>query len=375
MRTVLFFLESLKGGGAEKVLLDLIKSLGPTEYKIKILVVTNNGIYDDEIKEYCEYESILDTNQLNGKIYDRLIYKLKYKLIYKLPTSYIYNRYIGNEWDTVVAFVEGFPTKVISNADDHINSVAWVHVDPLERDYADKYYKTLDEQKETYMKFNKIICVSDSVKKSFIKKWNIKSTLVTLYNPILTDEIKLKASENLEMRKKWKIQFIAVGRLVSQKGFDRLIKAVNKLRNDNYSDFGLIILGEGEEHEYLDNLIQKYELNQIVKILGFKNNPYPYMATSDILVCSSRAEGYSLVVAEAMVLGLGILSTNCSGPNELLDYGEFGLLVENDENGIFDGLKEILENRELLLQLKDKAKERSKWFDNEKFIQQLKHIL
>lgn len=375
MRTVLFFLESLKGGGAEKVLLDLIKSLGPTEYKIKILVVTNNGIYDDEIKEYCEYESILDTNQLNGKIYDRLIYKLKYKLIYKLPTSYIYNRYIGNEWDTVVAFVEGFPTKVISNADDHINSVAWVHVDPLERDYADKYYKTLDEQKETYMKFNKIICVSDSVKKSFIKKWNIKSTLVTLYNPILTDEIKLKASENLEMRKKWKIQFIAVGRLVSQKGFDRLIKAVNKLRNDNYIDFGLIILGEGEEHEYLDNLIQKYELNQIVKILGFKNNPYPYMATSDILVCSSRAEGYSLVVAEAMVLGLGILSTNCSGPNELLDYGEFGLLVENDENGIFDGLKEILENRELLLQLKDKAKKRSKWFDNEKFIQQVKHIL
>ena len=375
MRRVLFFLESLKGGGAEKVLLDLIKSLGPTEYKIKILVVTNNGIYDDEIKEYCEYESILDTNQLNGKIYDRLIYKLKYKLIYKLPTSYIYNRYIGNEWDTVVAFVEGFPTKVISNADDHINSVAWVHVDPLERDYADNYYKTLDEQKEAYMKFNKIICVSDSVKKSFIKKWNIKITLVTLYNPILTDEIKLKASENLEMRKKWKIQFIAVGRLVSQKGFDRLIKAVNKLRNDNYSDFGLIILGEGEEREYLNNLIQKYELNQIVKILGFKNNPYPYMATSDILVCSSRAEGYSLVVAEAMVLGLGILSTNCSGPNELLDYGEFGLLVENDENGIFDGLKEILDNRELLLQLKDKAKERSKWFDNEKFIQQVKHIL
>lgn len=375
MRKVLFFLESLKGGGAEKVLLDLIKSLEPTEYKIKILVVTNNGIYDDEIKEYCEYESILDTNQLNGKIYDRLIYKLKYKLIYKLPTSYIYNRYIGNEWDTVVAFVEGFPTKVISNADGHINSVAWVHVDPLERDYADNYYKTSDEQKEAYMKFNKIICVSDSVKKSFIKKWNIKSTLVTLYNPILTDEIKLKASENLEMRKKWKIQFIAVGRLVSQKGFDRLIKAVNKLRNDNYSDFGLIILGEGEEREYLNNLIQKYELNQIVKILGFKNNPYPYMATSDILVCSSRAEGYSLVVAEAMVLGLGILSTNCSGPNELLDYGEFGLLVENDENGIFDGLKEILENRELLLQLKDKAKERSKWFDNEKFIQQVKHIL
>ena len=61
MKKVLFFLESLKGGGAEKVLLDIVKQLPENEYQIKVLLVTDNGVYDEEIKNYCAYKSVLHT--------------------------------------------------------------------------------------------------------------------------------------------------------------------------------------------------------------------------------------------------------------------------------------------------------------------------
>ena len=117
MRRVLFFLESLKGGGAEKVLLDIIKQLPESQYQIKVLLVTDNGIYDEEIKKYCSYESILHTDQYKGNIVKKMFYALKYKMVYKCPPKWIYRKYIGKKWDIVVGFVEGFATRIVACAD------------------------------------------------------------------------------------------------------------------------------------------------------------------------------------------------------------------------------------------------------------------
>ena len=112
-------------------------------------------------------------------------------------------------------------------------------------------------------------------------------------------------------------------------------------------------------------------MENAVKILGFQRNPYPYVAMSDMLICSSRAEGYSLVIAEAMVLGLGIISTNCSGPNELLGNGQYGLLVDNHEDALFEAMMHVLKNPSLMKELQEKAKQRSCWFDSETIFREI----
>lgn len=373
MKKVLFLLESLKGGGAEKVLLDIVKHLPVDEYQIKVMLVTDNGVYDEEIKNHCVYESILHTEQYKSNIVKRLFYSLKYRWIYKCSPNWIYRKYIGNEWDIVVGFVEGFATRIIACADsNYVKKVAWVHVDPLEREYADSYFKSLEEQKRAYGGFDKIVCVSNSVAESFKKKWGIQDKVVTQYNPIDKANIIKKACEPIEIEKMWQVQFVASGRLTVQKGFDRLIRIMKRLKQYCHEDFGLIILGQGEEKETLEIQIEKEDLKDYVKLLGFKNNPYPYVAMSDLLVCSSRAEGYSLVIAEAMVLGVGIISTNCSGPNELLDNGKYGLLVNNEEDALYDAMLSALQNHEMINELQKKAKERSDWFDVETICREIK---
>lgn len=366
MKKVLFFLESLKGGGAEKVLLDIVRNLPRNKYYIKVLVVTDNGIYDEEIKKYCSYESILNIDQYRSNFMKRMFYSIKYRFIYMCPSKWIYKRYIGNEWDIIVGFVEGFATRIVSCTNNNlIKKVAWVHVDPIERPYADEYFRSDEEQKKVYKSFNQIVCVSYSVAKSFKIKWGIAENVITIYNPIDRVSILKKSKEQIELKKLWKIQFVSSGRLVSQKGFDRLIRVMKRIKDFNDFDFGLIILGEGEDYEKLLSQIEYYHLEKNIKLLGFQRNPYPYVAISDIFICSSRAEGYSLVIAEAMVLGLGIISTNCSGPNELLNNGHYGLLVENNEDALFKAIQFVLNNPSLITEFQLKARKRGQCFNIE----------
>ena len=99
------------------------------------------------------------------------------------------------------------------------------------------------------------------------------------------------------------------------------------------------------------------------------------MRAGDILVCSSRAEGYSLVIAEAMVLGLAIITTNCSGPYELIDGGKYGILTENSTEGIYEALEHVLKNKKILERYKALALERSKMFNVQHNIQAIEQII
>ena len=92
------------------------------------------------------------------------------------------------------------------------------------------------------------------------------------------------------------------------------------------------------------------------------------MKQADLYVCSSRYEGYNLTVAEALLLGLPVLSTDCAGPNEILDRGKYGRIVENSEEGLYKGIKELLERPDLLLGYREKAKKRKSFFDEEKIL-------
>ena len=130
----------------------------------------------------------------------------------------------------------------------------------------------------------------------------------------------------------------------------------------------------------MKNLLESYIIQQglqdKVELLGFQSNPYPYIANSDLFVCSSRSEGYSLVIAESLVLGIPVLSTYCSGPNELLEDGKYGMLVTNSEDGayLYEGLKLLMTDEEQLMRTKRCAAERGSHFSLVKIMSEIENL-
>ncbi|WP_121610094.1 glycosyltransferase [Mesobacillus foraminis] len=377
MKKILFFIESLAGGGAEKVLVDLVKNIDKNKFDITVATVVDIGVYTDEIKKHCNYFSFLSTpNKCGNFIISNLIYKIKYKLIYKLPIFFIYKYFIREKYDIEVGFIEGFATKVISKSPNSFSrKISWVHVDPINRDYADEYYKNLESQIKSYKRYEKVICVSNSVKEAFKKKfYESNDNILVRYNPVDSANIIAKSKEECEIKRTNKMLIGSIGRLTNQKGYDRLLKVVKKLKNEGL-DFELWILGEGTDRSSLEKYIRENQLENTVKLLGFQKNPYKFIKQCDLFVCSSRAEGFSLAIAESMVLGLPIISTDCAGPNELLDFGNYGMVVENNEDSLYLGLKQLMINKPLLLQYVNKSLQRKEIFNIETAIQEIEKLL
>ena len=108
---------------------------------------------------------------------------------------------------------------------------------------------------------------------------------------------------------------------------------------------------------------------------GMQKNPYPYIKDADLLVCSSYYEGYNLTVAEALIIGTPVLSTDCTGPREILDGGEYGMIVENSDEGLYNGLKRCCDDSALLKKYREKAKLRHDFFDEDRILKQITGLL
>lgn len=355
MIKILFLINTLGGGGAERVLVNLVNNMDKTKFDITVETMfaggVNRGLLDKDIKYFCK-------NKLGIKGLSKII---KY-----IPAKILYSYYIGNkDYDIIVAYMHGAPTKVISGCNNSkIKKVTWLHYgDPKKGTFFD-YWVNEKKAINAYEKLDAIVGVSQSVSNAFSQYTKFKENIVTLYNTNDTKKIIDMAHEDIDIKiDKMYPLFCCAGRLVSQKGFDRLINVTSRLKDEELK-FRIIIMGLGPEEKKLKQLILDKDVSDYIKLVGFCNNPYSVMKKSDYFILSSREEGLATVITEAITLGLPVVATDVSGVQEVLgNNNEYGLVVENSEDGIYEGLKKFLKNKELTEKYRSIAKERAKKFD------------
>lgn len=372
MKNILFFIESLSGGGAEKVLVTLLKHIDYTKYRITLLTLVDTGILKNSIVfSKINYHTVI--KESDNPIL-KFWYKVKYKLIYHYLSTSLVNKWIIPQKgiDTYIAFTEGYCTKILAHT--KRNKIAWVHIDlkALPWTINERIYKNKQEEKNAYSNYDKIICVSNSVKKIMQEDYCLEH-VETIYNPIDTKTIITKSIEINDTNISDGFNLISIGRLVPQKGYDLLIPITSKLVKEGIN-VHLYILGTGTEKEKLESIIAAEGMNNNIHLLGFQENPYSIMKNMDLFVCSSRSEGYSLVIAEALTLGLPVVSMNCSGPNELLDNNKYGTLCDNYEE-LYQAISTAITNKNYYKDLKEKAAKRKDFFDITTTMKQIDQLL
>ncbi|MDO4924784.1 MAG: glycosyltransferase [Turicibacter sp.] len=379
MKKVLFLIDSLPGGGAEKVLIDLVENLDKTKYDVTVMTTFDGGVHVENIKRYARYKSIFKdlkpAKNISHKIYNKLNKKIRELFFKYVPTKVIYNKYIGDEYEIEIAFLEGHATKVLG-ASTNLKSkkYAWVHIDLLANNWPKRFYNSLEEQIENYKKFEEIYCVSNNVTDAFKELTKIEENVYTMYNPVNEVKIRQLALEMPDtLFEKDVFNIITVGRLTAQKGYDRLLEVHKQLVSEGIK-YHLYILGEGEDRVQLEEYMTNNALSDTVTLLGFHKNPYNYMKQADLFVCSSRSEGFSTVATEATILGIPIVTTDCSGMKELLGDSEYGLITDNDSNSLYEGLKKVLTNEELFNHYKVKIEQRSADFTLKQTMRKIESI-
>lgn len=352
MIKILFFIDTLSAGGAEKVLQTLVNNMDRQKFDITVHTLEAadpRGVLADGVR----YRAINRCKTPWGK-------KLfSYWLRLCAELKWIYPLYIKGDYDIEVAYLECGPTKFLSGSSNKkALKLAWVHCDLAKRDTTESQRKKWARQYDAY---DKVICVSDTAKESFIREIETRTEAAVLYN--VNDEAEIRRKAGAFSVERMEVPTIsAVGRLSYEKGCDRLLEACRLLKNDGLA-FHLQLIGEGPERGNLERLVRDYGMERQVTMLGFQSNPYPYMAASDLIAVPSRYEGLSTVVTEALILGKPVVTTPCSGMGELLGDSEYGLITDDSVEGLYLGMKQMLASPALREHYAWAAKKRSRQFE------------
>ena len=343
----MFLIDELIGGGAEKVLRNLVNHLNPERYDITVQTL-----------HYTPPEAWLAPH-IRYKVINRrgsFLFGLWLRLCTQL--GWAYPLYIREDYDVEIAFLECFPTKLLaSSTNKNAVKLAWVHCDLEKKQLRPSCFSC-------YRSFDRVVCVSRSVQESFAR---LTGRSADVLENVLDEREILEKSMEFASKSYGNFTFAAVGRLSPEKGFHRLVSAARRLKAEGFV-FTLLLIGAGPERPKLEAAAEEN-----VVFLGFRENPYPYMAAADAILIPSRTEGCCTVAAEAMILGKPVAATNCPGMEDLLDG--CGLLTENSEAGIYEGMKRLLTDTLLRESLSAAAKVRGRTFSKEKRVRATEEFL
>lgn len=369
MKKILFLIPSLAGGGAEKVLVNMVNHLDCKKYDITVQCLFDVGINKQYLASHIHYKYV----------FKRIIRGNKHIFKFFSP-RFLFNRFVKEDYDIVVSYFQSPTTRIVAGCPNpKTKLVQWVHNEFHDRKKITSCYRSDLECMELQKRYDANVYVANTVKEIYLGTFpelRENRENIVLYNVVESDVIRERSLEPVAEQEKFthKITLVSVGRMVPQKSFDRLLRVARKLKNDGF-DFGLILLGTGELEDKLKEQSRELKLEDTVSFLGYQTTPYKYVRNSDLFVCSSLHEGFCTAVTESLIVGTPVITTMCSGMVELLGNNhEYGIIVDNDEDALYEGVRELLQDDEKLLSYAVKAAERGKQFITEQTIAEIERF-
>ena len=245
-------------------------------------------------------------------------------------------------YDVAISYLNGYPNYYVMDKVIADKKVLWVHNEYQKLNYDAEY------DRRFYHDCDNIITISDECVNSFVEIFpECKSKISILENISLSSEIVKKSNMYIpeELDCNDKIKLVSVGRLTQQKGFDLAIDAA-KLIKSIIPNFVWIILGDGQDRDYLAKRIIDNGVEDNVKLVGIKDNPYVYIKNSDVFVQTSRFEGKSIVLDEAKILQKPIVVTKYPTVFDTIIDDVTGLIVDINAQAIADGITRLVSDKE-----------------------------
>lgn len=362
-KKILIRIGSLRHGGAEKVLVTFLKNLPKDKYEIDLLLNLYSGKYLTDVPDwvnvmYLNRGEMITTNR--PKDIPTKIYRVVYQRLLKKYPKILYKRKLKNKvYDIEFAAIHGFKDEVLNSPLKSSKKLMWIHNDLTQ---VSGYTA---EKIRHFFNYDKVMVISEKIEQTFLDLANTdaeKKKIVRIYNPLDTNEILKKSEVKIQKPENTSTPlgmtgdhqpstinhqptFISVGTVFPQKGFDRLLKVHKRLLDEDFPH-KVLIVGDGYDFENVKKLKSDLGVSETAAMLGFTDNPYPYFKAADFYILSSRYEGYPTVLFEAITLKKNIIATDVSGVSEMLEDGKLGLITENSEEGIYQGMKLALTNPE-----------------------------
>lgn len=360
MKRYLFIYGEINAGGAERVLLDILHNFDYSCNTVDLLQINSGGSLIDEVPK--------DVNVI--KAWDS--YPISYKAALRCSLwfgkqSFIRNRLlwaIGNKhYDVAISFLEGMPTKchaLITEIADR--NYSWVHCDLDKFRYTSGLYRG-DEELEAYNSMDVVVSVSNDTAEAFARRFpTCKAQSMVVYNPI--DKCKILRNADEKTIDNQNFTITVCGRLTPPKKIDRVLRLAKRLKADKRK-VKIQLIGDGELREELQSQAKELDVMDIVEFVGFTRNPYPYIKSSQLLLSTSCAEGFSLVICEAMTLGVPVVATKTAGPMEILDDNKYGLLCDHNDDSIYKAVCRMIDDEDLRMQYSKSGKMRVEIFSIE----------
>lgn len=377
-KTILFVMPYLNCGGTESAWLSLLGAIPRDEYKITLALLKNSGSFMNRIPDDVEVINISIPEKEQGVFLgkkNQLLDYLKKGKIIKAIQSLIYNSrttitedrmqmasyfsrvsdsipYFPGEYDLAIDYFgyASFTTFYLAEKVSAKIKVSWVHSilsNSMPKAFL-PYYKKMD----------RIFAVSEMVKNDFQIIFPELKNVDILYNIIDPSKIISGANNGEGFDDEYDgLRILTVGRISPEKGQDMAIKALKRIIDDGYK-VRWYFVGSGDEDliKSYSAILSEQERSNSLRFLGIKDNPYPYMKQCDIYVQPSYIEGFCLTTSEAAVLECPIVTTDTCGASEKFIPYETALIVSISEEGIYEGIKQLIENPQKRKELKENLK-------------------
>ncbi len=336
MPRLALYLPSLRGGGAERVMVALANGFAERGYSVDLVLVSAEGPY---LKEVAANVRIVDLKA--RRVLASLPALVRY-LRREQPASLLAAMGHANVTAVMARHLAHVSTRVVVSERTNF-SISRAHAVSLRQRMIGYFMRW------AYPRADGVVTVSSGVADDLVKSIGLsRESISVVYNPVITNA--LLTQSQFEPSHPWfrvgeLPVVLGVGRLTAAKDFPTLLHAFARLRDTR--QIRLVILGEGEARSQLEALIAELGLQNDVSLPGFVENPIAYMRRSAVFVLSSAWEGLPNVLIQAMACGSPVVSTDCpSGPNEILENGRWGRLVPvGDVVALADAMAAVLDER------------------------------